>query len=247
MPVWPHGLIEFLIPPTSLPVFAIAGLAITYRWRCLGRILVTIALAGLLILSLPLTSQLLLVPLETRLPLVPPSGSQPGAIVILGGAVHDGPNGAVSLGGLTLQRLRTGARLARRVELPILVSGGPLRPGDPAIAKLMAQSLVTDFATPATWVEAKSKNTWQNARDSEKILRHHGIHSIYLVTQPWHMRRALIAFAPLRVAVTATPTPFDRRPGLGWREFVPTVVAWRMSYYALHEWAGCAYYELRLW
>lgn len=247
MPAWLHALIEFLIPPVSLPVLAIVGAAIAYRWQRLGRAVVIAALAGLLILSWPLTPQLLMAPLEAGLPLGPPSGEKPGAIVILGGTEHHGVNGVVSLGGLTVQRLRTGARLARRLRLPILVSGGPFRPGEPAIATLMAQSLAKDFMRPATWIESQSRNTWQNARDSERILQRHDIRSIYLVTQPWHMRRALIAFAPLPVAVTAAPTQFDQLPDFDWREFVPEVSAWRMSYLALHEWIGCAYYELRLW
>ncbi len=240
-----HAIVEYLIPPASLPVLAMLGGLLALRRRRAGRVLVMLAVAGLFVLSLPDTARLLIWPLERGLPLVPPPGHPPAAIVILSGDIAHEAGGGVTVGALTLERLRAGARLARRVKLPILVSGGPLHPGEPALAQLMAQSLAQDFATPAAWVEAASKDTWQNARLSEAILRRHHIDSIYVVTQAWHMRRALLAFAPLSVAVTAAPTLLDPPPELAWSKFVPQVAAWQMSYFALHEWIGIAYYELR--
>lgn len=240
-----HAVVEVLIPPSSLPVLAILGALVALRRRRTGRALVGLAVAGLFVLSLPETARLLIWPLERGLPLDPPPGREPGAIVILSGDVAHESGGGVTLGRLTLERLRAGVRLARRTGLPILVSGGALKAGEPALAQLMAQSLVGDFALPPPWVEAESKDTWQNARLSYAILRRHHIDSIYVVTNAWHMRRALIAFAPLPLAVTAAPTLIDPPPALDWRQFVPDAKSWRTSYFALHEWIGVAYYELR--
>jgi uncharacterized SAM-binding protein YcdF (DUF218 family) len=209
--------------------------------------LVILAVIGLFVLSLPDTARLLVWPLERGLPLVPPPGHKPEAIVILSGNLAYESGGRVTVGGLTLERLRTGVRLAHKTGLPILVTGGALVPGQPPIAELMAQSLVKDFATPAAWIEPAARDTWQNARLSAAILRQHHIDSIYVVTQAWHMRRALIAFAPLSLTVTAAPTLIDPPPTLDWHQFVPQVAAWRLSYFALHEWIGIAYYELREW
>lgn len=241
-----HGVVEFLIPPASLPFLAVAGGLIARRRRALGRALVVLAVAGLLVLALPITARLLIAPLEAGLPLVPPPGDRPGAIVILGGDVARGAHGAISVGALTLELLRAGARLARQLGLPILVTGGPQRPGEPAVARLMARSLKEDFGVSATWLETAAKDTWQNARFSTAILQRHHIGAIYLVTQAWHMRRSLIAFSVLPVTVTAAPTRLDPPPTLSWHAFLPQVSAWRMSYFALHEWIGCAYYLLRL-
>ncbi|HJU20814.1 MAG TPA: YdcF family protein [Stellaceae bacterium] len=242
-----HGLVEVLIPPASLSALALAGGLLAIRWRLIGRILVVAAAAGLFLFSLPITAQLLIAPLEAGLPLAPPPDQNPGAIVILGGDVARGAGGAITVGGLTLERLRAGARLAKKSGLPILVSGGALRPGEPSVGQLMAQSLRQDFGVSAAWIEGASGDTWQNARFSEAILRRHHIASIYVVTQAWHMRRSLIAFAPLSVTVTAAPTQLDPLPSFAWDDFVPQVKAWRMSYFALHEWIGCTYYELREW
>jgi uncharacterized SAM-binding protein YcdF (DUF218 family) len=248
-----HGAVEHLIPPASLPLLAIAGglvrMRSTGRWRQIGRIVMALAAAGLVLLSLPITPLLLIAPLEAGLPLAAPPGRKPAAIVILGGDVLHGAPDKVTVGALTLERLRAGATLARRTGLPILVTGGSQGPDQPAVAQLMAQSLGNDFGTPAAWIEPAAGNTWQNARFSDAILQRHHIDSIYVVTQAWHMRRALIAFAPLPVTVTVTaaPTQIDPPPALTWHNFTPQVAAWQMSYYALHEWVGCAYYRLRRW
>jgi uncharacterized SAM-binding protein YcdF (DUF218 family) len=196
-------------------------------------------------LSLPLVAQLLIWPLEAGLPLNPPPGPLPRAIVILGGDVSDGADGDTSVGALTLERLRAGARLGRKLGLPILVTGGPLGRAEVPLAVLMARSLAEDFAVPTAWLEPAAKDTWENAQLSGAILRQQGIDSVYLVTHPWHMRRSLMAFGALPVSATAAPTGMDAPPSWAWRDLVPQVSAWRTSYFALHEWIGCIYYALR--
>jgi uncharacterized SAM-binding protein YcdF (DUF218 family) len=247
---WFHDLVDFLIPPASLPVIGIVGALAATRWPRIRRAIIGLTLGSLLVLSLPITAGLLITSLERGLPLVPPPGHPPAAIVILSADAARSPGGKVSVGPLTLERLRAGARLARKVGLPILVTGGSLRPGETPIAELMAQSLSEDFGTPATWIESASKDTWENARFSAVILREHHIRSIYLVTAAWHMQRALIAFSPYHLTVVAAPTHLDRPPSLPslkWGAFVPEDSAWSMSYFALHEWLGSLYYELRRW
>jgi uncharacterized SAM-binding protein YcdF (DUF218 family) len=227
-----------LVPPVNLAALALAGVLL-HRRR-----LAVMALAALLLLALPVVAGGLLVGLEHGLPA--PAGSPPQAIIILGGDVRETAGAAQEdAGPLTLERLRAGAALARATHLPILVTGGVV--GDPQglpVAELMAQSLAADFAAPARFVEPHARDTWQNARLSAAMLRRAGIGSAYVVTHAWHMRRALIAFGATDLAVTPAPLPPDRlrlRAGA----FVPRVGAWRESYFALHEWIGCAWYALR--
>ena len=227
-----------LVPPVNLVALALVGVLLRRRW------LAGISLVLALLLALPLVAGTLLTGLETGWP--PPAGPPPQAIVILGGdlrALAGTP--ADAPGALTLARLRAGAALARATHLPILVTGGIVDPDGPPVAVVMATSLARDFATPARWVEPASRDTWENARFSAKLLHAAGIDRVYVVTHAWHMRRALIAFAGTGLAVTPAPLAFDRTPRLVPGAFVPRVGAWRESYYALHEWIGYAWYALR--
>lgn len=236
-----------VVPPANLLSLSLAGIALSWKWPRTGRVLTIAGLGGLFLLTLPITAGSLIVTLERGLPLRPPSADPPRAIVILSAEIGRGAGRPRELapGPLTLERERAGAALYRRVGLPILVSGGSLKPGEQPVARVMAQSLADDFRVPVRWVEAQSRDTWTNAEDSAAILAASGIRSIYLVTHAWHMRRAHIAFAHFGITVTAAPIRLDPLPMLRLSAFLPTASAWMMSYYALHEWIGCADYALR--
>ncbi len=179
-----------------------------------------------------------------------PGPSDPGAIVILSGdgsyGAEAGIEQASGIGVITLDRMRAGALLHRKTGLPILVSGGVLETGTIPIAAEMADSLAREFGTPVRWIEAESIDTWENARFSAEQLRRVGVREIYLVTDAWHMRRALMAFRKAGVAAVPAPVRIDRGPRLRFAEFVPSPSALHNSYYAIHEWIGCAYYALAM-
>lgn len=239
---------SLLLPPMSLLLLALVGLSIERRRRMLGRWLAFIGVIGTLLLATPLVSSALLLSLESDLPTTPPPDASPQAIVILGGDLRRTGNGSVVPlypGLLSLERERDGAALYRRTHLPILITGGRQRPDEPSIAEVMADSLQQDFHVPVEWLENSSVDTWQNAQLSAVILREHGIKSIYLVTHAWHMRRALMAFSHTGLAVTAAPMPLDRLPPASVMALVPNVGGWLGSFYAVHEWIGCAWYALQ--
>ncbi len=243
-----------LIPPINLIPLglagaALAGLAHRPGWRRLGRGLMWLALIGLLVLSLPVTAGALIASLEVGLargPL-PPDGA--GAIVILSAeAAHPGGDGVFpdsGIGEMTLDRMRAGAALHRRTGLPVLVTGGVLEQGVTPIGTQMAATLAAEFATPVRWVEDRSDDTWQNAEFSAAMLKHDGIDSAYIVTHAWHMRRSLMAFDHFGIAARPAPVRFDRWPQPQFDDFVPSVSALRLSYFALHEWIGCLDYALK--
>lgn len=261
----PRGV---LLPPISLLIAAIMFWLLAWWRPKLGMRLVGVSLAGLLLMALPITPALLFDGLEsgivlrrssspeTALPISPPPRplsappSPPGAIVILGGDSSFGRAagaifGGAQLGNLSLERLRAGAALQRRLGLPILLTGGGSPVGAVSISALMRQSLQEDFKTQSKWIESRSADTWQNAEFSAAILAREGIGSVYVVTHPWHMRRALIAFRHFGIEVWPAPVSLADFEGIKPEMFRPSVTAWLDSYFALHEWAGCAYYALR--
>lgn len=240
------SVLEFLIlPPVNLVLAIVVGLLVLRTRPCLGRWIIGASTALLLLLGMPAVGYGLLIGLEQGLPMTPPPGDPPAAIVILGADVRliREPPG-ISVGPLALQRLRAGAALYRKTHLPILISGGVIGSDEPPVSLLMAHSLEQDFHVPVRWIEDRSRDTWENASDSAAILRRAGIRSIYLVTHAWHERRALIAFRHTGLIVTAAPTKLDRYPPFGLGDFVPTAKVWLYSYFAVHEWVGCIWYEL---
>ena len=175
---------------------------------------------------------------------VPETAAQ--AIVVLGGDLERTDDPAMTRSGpLTLERLVTGAALHRRTGLPILVTGGIVHPARAPVGQVMAESLRADFQVPVAWEETVSRDTWENALYSAEILKQQNIRSVHVVTHAWHMRRSLMAFRRAGLIATAASTSLDGRSGSNITDYLPRVSAWQRSYYALHEWIGCAVYALR--
>lgn len=232
-----------LLPPLGLVWAALAG--VLAPWRRAGRLVAGAALAGLLVLAMPYASRSLLFALQRDLPLRPPPEAPPGAIVILGGDAAIVTTDLAPVGLLTLERVRAGVDLARRTGLPILVTGGVITEDGPAIAQMMARVLAEEYGLPARWVEPHSATTWENARYSAPLLHEAGIRSAYVVSQPWHLKRAGIAFRRTGLRMVAAPTALEQEPPIYPSMFTPRISAWVQSYHALHEWLGCAVYALR--
>jgi uncharacterized SAM-binding protein YcdF (DUF218 family) len=230
-----------LIPPTALLLPLALGVALRRRW------LAGLALAGLVLLALPITAPALNELMADTAPVR--ADLRPQAIVVLSAERRDGPPGGVlegeDIGAFTTERVRAGVVLARRTGLPVLVSGGVLKPGTPPIAGTMARIMADEFRFTPRWVEGKSLTTWENAVFSAAMLRADGITTIYLVTTSWHMARSRLAFE--RAGLAVVPMPARAMQGPTWApwEFVPTAASWQRSYYALHEVIGYWWYRVR--
>jgi uncharacterized SAM-binding protein YcdF (DUF218 family) len=240
-----------LIPPVNLPQVAAAGVALAsfggHRVRRVGLWVAALAVAGLIVLAMPFTGSALLASLERDWPPVPAGAPPPAAIVVLGGdETHIMASPGVTVGRLSLERIAAAAALQRRTHLPVLITGGVLHENDePSVASLMADAMRDDFGGTVRWTEQKSADTWANAADSAAILRRDGINSVYVVTNAWHMPRALIAFAGAGLTAVPAPPPPEAGPRFQVGEFMPSVAGWQASYWGLHEWLGIAYYRLR--
>jgi uncharacterized SAM-binding protein YcdF (DUF218 family) len=240
-------LLSLVMPPTGFVTLIIIGLLLRGAWYRTGRRLTWAAVICLLLFSLPFVSYSALVALETDLPMTPPADHPPQAIVVLGAETIRSAQGSERFwpGLLTLDRLRAAAALHRQTGLPILATGGVTGEQMLAVGLVMQQSLRDDFRTPARWVEWKSRDTWENARYSADILRADGITSVYVVTHPWHMKRALLAFQGTGLTVTAAPTPLDTMSNPDFGDFMPRASIWQIGYYAMHEWIGLLFYRFR--
>ncbi|MEN9727468.1 MAG: hypothetical protein RL434_1834 [Pseudomonadota bacterium] len=214
-----------------------------------GRILFGAGLASLALLATPIVATLLALPLEN----IPPfelQGSPPKAeaLVVLGGGIYAAApefGGADTVHPRTLERLRYAALLKQRVPLPLVVAGGAFNEDEPAEATLMARALADSLGVVPEFLETRSRNTAENARNTRKLIdaRH-----ILLVTHALHMRRAARAFAAAGFEVTPAPmgyrAVFDPED-LSLFDFLPSADALALSRNALHEYLGLAWYRLR--
>ena len=141
--------------------------------------------------------------------------------------------------------LRFAATLRHRTALPILVSGGHLKRGDRSLARMMEDALRVDFGVDVQWVEEQSSNTLANARQTAALLKEAGLSRILLVTHAWHMPRAKACFDAQGLEVVPAPMGFRLRPRPDAGDFVPSARGLQESTYALYEWLGRIWYELR--
>lgn len=237
-----------LLPPLANVILAVLGALLWRRMPWVGVPLVVIGLLGLLWLATPAASHWLRQGLEPYPPLRKEDLVRIEAIVILGGGRDfdnpefgwdDTPSNA------TWRRLAYGAKLHRDGQWPILVSGGRMHGESMAEAELMARALEDVFSIPVVWREIQSRNTLENARFSADLLRDAGIQRIALVSQAWHLPRAVPVFRQAGLDVVPAPTEFTSPPPAGLRAWLPRAYHLRHSARALEEWLGRAAYALR--
>jgi len=251
-----------VLPPTGPLLLAVFGWWLSGRRQRararLGRGLVGVGLVLAWLFSTPLVSEALMTLVESRSP--PPltaealaremrGATPPGAIVVIGGGVRhnaqewprpDWPNQR------TLERLAFGALLARSSGLPILVSGGrPLR-RELSEAALMAHTLADSFGLAARWLEESSRDTAGNAAESARLLAADGVRRVVLVTQAYHMPRALESFRAAGLDTIAAPHGYHGGLEIeSWGVVLPSASAVSLSWLATHELVGMLWYRVR--
>lgn len=169
------------------------------------------------------------------------------AIVVLGSGRERGDPawGSDQPTGVGLERQRYAARLAKASGLPLLTSGGLHYGTPPTEAALMAQSLADDFGVSVRWQEGRSRTTWENAQFSAEELLPQGVKRVVVVTQAWHMPRAVWSFEKAGFTVVPAPVGFlggdEALPMGGW---MPEFKAIWQSGQLLNEAVGQVGYKL---
>ncbi|WP_291298714.1 YdcF family protein [Elioraea sp.] len=236
-----------LLPPLLLVLGVLAAslLALVVSRRLARGLAAVTALAatGVLLLATPYVSGHLRASLQGGIPPAP-AGVEPRAIIILSAEAAWRVDGA-DVGPLTLERLRAGAALARRTGLPVLVTGGVPGWGAPPLADLMAASLRDEFGIPVRWVEARSRDTRENAVFSARVLAADGITAGHVVTHAWHLPRTLDAFARAGFMALPAPVRLERTPDGRATDWVPRTDHLNQSWLMLREWAGRLVYAVR--
>lgn len=240
-----------ILPPVSLLILFAAGRLITLWHPKTGRTMSYGSMMMLLLMSTSAGAWLLVAPLENlQQPLLVTTNTGAQAIVVLSaGSLENNPeydNKAIP-DYIALGRIRYAAKLYRDTGLPLLVTGGVISKSKAhdSLALSMARVLEYEFAIPVKWHEDQSKNTRENADYSARMLKQAGITHILLVTDAMHMHRAKFVFEQAGLKVTSAPTLFFSKDGLGLFSYLPSAEGLRRSHYAMYEWLGLLWYQMK--
>ena len=233
-------VVGFVLPPGGLLLLALVGLLVIHRRRRLGVTLIATGILTLVALSVPVIASGLVGAFSSAQPLDRAAARRADAIVIPGGGVR---RNAVEYGGdtlsrLSLERVRYGARLARELQLPVLVTGGRQRDSSRAEADLMREALQDEFSVPVKWTESRSRNTAENAVFAARILIPAGVRSIVLVVHAFDVPRASREYEAAGFEVVPAPTLIPDGAPVGLRSFLPNADALATSSLVAYEWVG---------
>lgn len=139
-----------------------------------------------------------------RIPAPAAADAPADAVVVLGAKVDvSGVAGAA-----ICRRVSHAIHVAaeRRIDV-LLLSGGNAGPGPSEAAVMRQLALDHGIADERIVMEERSRNTFENGVYTGRIIKDRGWRRVVLVTDAWHMRRALYVFRRLGLEAGGDPVP----------------------------------------
>jgi len=251
-------LMFFVLPSNIVWMLVAAGMIMLWRGRlAAGRRLVAAGLASILIVGFSPLGTLLIYPLEQRFVLSKAAVAEPArlgridGVIVLGGF----EDGRIASGRGLLALNEGGERLAETVRLAhalpdakIVFSGGVgnlLLTAEDAAASVGGYLESVGIARQRIVLEAKSRNTWENATMTREVLQPTPGKRYLLVTSAWHMPRSMGVFRQAGFDVVAWPVDYRTRGADDLvRPFAAIGNGLERSDTAVKEWIGLAAYYL---
>lgn len=242
-------LTSLVLPPLAPLLLALLGLLLAFKRRRGGLALAALALALLGLLSCHGMAVWLA---RTALPQFAPlsvavlkTGKVQAIVVLGGGLLPQAPEyGQPQPSAHTAARLRYGIWLARQSGLPVAFTGGVgwAAHGAQAAseAQVAARVALQDYGVKLRWNETQSRDTADNARLLAPLLQRDGVQHIAVVTDAWHMPRAVAAFERAGFAVTPAPMGYVLPIERDLLEWMPSARGLLASQQVLREWLGIA-------
>jgi uncharacterized SAM-binding protein YcdF (DUF218 family) len=148
------------------------------------------------------------------------------------------------------RRLDEAWRLYKLRPKPIVVSGGHVNPFTPSKNEnRIAREFLLRWGVPKNDIigEENSRDTFESALESRKLLARHGWKRYLLVTSAMHMPRSMLVFSQL--VPEAFPAPGDFSVGkfeLTPFDLFPSEAAAEELFATIHEYVGWVNYYCRL-
>ena len=242
-------LLWALTAPATCVFFAVAlGWALQRRMPRLSNWLLGGSAVFLLLLSATPIGRVTLGALEDRFPQQKIDGPVDG-IIVLGGALSPEASAAVGHPQLNdaAERLTGFIELARaHPEAKLLFTGGSgevfrqdVREADEVPALLTGLG----FDASKVTLERDSRNTWENAVLSKKLMQPRPGEVWVLITSAWHMPRSVGCFRAAGWPVIPYPVDYRTLPRDQW-PLLETLNQLDLFTLAAREWVGLAAYHL---
>ncbi len=249
-----YELVSFFLQPyLLLSIWCTIALANLWRKRRehRGRLLfLTVPFMLMMLISLPIVSRASVFLLERHHEPLATRPDHVGAIVVLGSWVARPKGNRLEprLGHFSTMRCIRAAELYRQGERCTVIVSGRMRSEpdvEPSLAQLMADFLVTlGVDEEDLIVEEKSRDTFENAYESCKLLRDRNIDHVLLVTDATHMFRAVRCFEGQGVKVIPAGCVYSSGDftDIGVSDFAPSAHAPSGVQRSFHEAIGLLWY-----
>jgi uncharacterized SAM-binding protein YcdF (DUF218 family) len=128
-------------------------------------------------------------------------------IIILGAAVQGTTPSPVFE-----ERIRHGIDLYHAGLAPKLLFTGGVGEGQKFSESSVGRSIATQQAVPVgdILIEEQSRTTQQNLSEAGSVMKKHGLKSAIIVSDPLHMKRAMMMADGLNMDAVSSPTPTTR-------------------------------------
>lgn len=170
------------------------------RSRWLRRLLITLVVGGLLYFCSFITAIHIVGSMDRA--------EEADAIIVLGAGIRrDGrPGWALT------RRAEMGAELWHQGMAPHVLCTGAQAEGYPRSEATACQEILLREGVPesAIWLEENSRSTEENAIYSREILEEHGVSSVVLVSDSYHMLRSEWIFRSEGILASTSPIPASR-------------------------------------
>ena len=258
-------IVQFLIEPLNL-LFLISGLALFFlilRKPIASKRFLWLSVIGFILVGyapIPESLARILENYVEKVDIKTIPTEQIAGIIILGGAIS-GEDIAIDRGEVSIysaaERVTKGLELIRRYpNLPFIFSGfsGRVTPRGmseaDAFKQLIAEQGLAEITQSTAYYENQSRNTYENAVYSKKMIDQLGVVNPSIKTGPWllvtsatHMPRSVKIFEKQGIKIIPIPVDYQTSYTLQWREFNMTdgAVLWNRL---LHEYIGIVAYRL---
>jgi len=251
-----------LSPMTLILAFLLSGLVLLWftRRQKTGKMIITLAVIMLALLSYGSFSDLLLVPLERQYPqlMVESTVGEPFSshsmhsvkwIVLLGGGHVTDPRIPVTsqISTESLTRLVECVRIHRLIAgSKIILSGGAVYDSSSEARTFAKVAVILHVNTGDMVLEEVSRDTEEQAENIRPIV---GQDRFILVTSAYHMPRAMAIFNKAGLKPIAAPTDYlvKERHMRAADDFYPSAMGLFKAEHAMHEYLGLLWFRMRNW